>query len=63
MTDKTGHRFVLCGWGLFMVSALFFIWAALRAGDTLALMGAIFFLVACIAFMIPLFAPRRPDDE
>ncbi len=39
-----------------MVSALFFVLAALRDGDPLALLGSLFFLVACVVFVMPLLA-------
>ena len=41
----------LVGWSLFVVSALFFTAASLRAGDGLALAGSLFFLVACFVFL------------
>ncbi len=36
MDQRKEHRINLAGWGLFVVSALFFIGASLRAGDALA---------------------------
>ena len=48
------HRAALIGWVLFVVSALFFTAASARAGDGLALTGSLFFLVACIVFLLPL---------
>ena len=47
-------KWVVAGWLLFIVSALFFIAAAWRAGDLLALGGGIFFLVACFSFLVPI---------
>ncbi len=52
------RRFQLWGWGLFVVSALFFLASAARSGDLLALLGALFFLVACLAFLAPYFLGR-----
>ncbi|MCG8619904.1 MAG: hypothetical protein MI802_27105 [Desulfobacterales bacterium] len=49
----------LWGWGLFIISALFFCWASLKAGDMLGFLGAFFFLVACLVFLIP-FAFNKP---
>ena len=54
------RKFSLGGWGLFAVSALFFILSALRSGDSLSLLGGLFFFVACIVFVIPLVT--RPRD-
>jgi predicted membrane channel-forming protein YqfA (hemolysin III family) len=46
------------GWLLFVTSAIFFIIAAWRAGDMMALIGAVVFLAANIAFMIPIYRGR-----
>ena len=53
--DRRRHdqAWILAGWLLFVVSALFFIASAWRSGDGLALAGGIFFLIACIAFLVP----------
>ncbi len=48
----------LLGWGLFIVSALFYGWASLRSGDLLGFLGSIFFLVACLVFLIPFFIKK-----
>ncbi|MDP6345152.1 MAG: cytochrome oxidase subunit III [Alphaproteobacteria bacterium] len=56
MDEERHRKFVLLGWGLFVVSALFFILASLRSGDWLGLAGGLFFLLACIAFLVPLLA-------
>jgi hypothetical protein len=47
-------KWILAGWLLFIVSALFFIAAAWRAGDMLALSGGVFFLIACFSFLVPI---------
>lgn len=51
-------KWIVAGWLLFIVSALFFIAAAWRAGDLLALVGGIFFLVACFSFLVPIAAGK-----
>lgn len=53
-------KWIITGWLLFIVSALFFISAAWRAGDLLALAGGIFFLAACFSFLVPV-AARKPQ--
>ncbi len=53
MDQRKEHRINLAGWLLFIVSALFFIGTSLRAEDTLGLLGALFFLVACFVFLLP----------
>lgn len=45
------ERLELWGWGLFVVSAAFFIVASLRTGDIVGLLGGIFFLLACLVFL------------
>ncbi len=57
--------FQLSGWILFIISAMFFIATSIRAGDMLGLMGALFFLVACFVFLIPLISTIRAvaDNE
>ena len=52
-------RYEMAGWGLFVISALAFLAAAIRAGDGLAITGSLFFLFACFAFLIPLLRQRR----
>jgi hypothetical protein len=56
--DGAIMKWVVAGWLLFIVSALFFIAAAWRAGDLLALSGAVLFLVACFSFLVPIAAGK-----
>ncbi len=53
MNQRKEHRINLAGWWLFVVSALFFIAASVRAGDVLGVLGSLFFLVACFVFLLP----------
>ncbi len=53
MDPRKERRITLAGWVLFVISALFFIAASIRAGDMLSLAGALFFLVACFVFLLP----------
>ncbi len=48
---RKGDRLELWGWVLFVVSALFFIFASLRTGDVAGLFGGLFFFVACVVFL------------
>ena len=43
----------------FIVSALFYGAAAIRAGDLLAILGSLAFLIACFVFLIPFVFPGR----
>lgn len=56
MSERSLH---LGGWVLFIVSALFFIAAGLRAGDAVGVLGGVFFLVGCIAFLVPMLRQRQ----
>lgn len=47
-------KFQLWGWFLFIASASFFTASSLRSGDLLSLFGSLFFLGACIVFLVPL---------
>jgi cyanate permease len=57
--NRHERRFQLVGWTLFLICAVFFIRSAMRNGDSLYLAGSVIFLVACIAFIIPLLPGRR----
>ncbi len=63
MDQHKEHRINLAGWWLFVVSALFFIAASLRAGDMLGLLGALFFLVACFVFLLPYALRARAEKR
>jgi hypothetical protein len=45
------RRYDLWGWLLFIISALFFIVSSIRSGDMVGLLGGLFFLLACVAFL------------
>ena len=49
-----GRKFHLSGWILFLVCAGFFIASNIEVKNPLGLVGSIIFLVACVAFIIPL---------
>ncbi len=61
MSKASNRRLQIAGWALFIVSALFFVAASARAGDALGLIGALFFLVACVVFLVPLVVRRTPE--
>jgi hypothetical protein len=54
------RSYELWGWFLFVVSALFFIGSSAWSGDVVGLLGGIFFLLACVAFLATYFGRRRP---
>ena len=59
MTPKAAQYWTLGGWFLFIVSALLFTWSSIRAGDMLAVLGSLAFLIACFLFLVPLIAQMR----
>jgi hypothetical protein len=53
MKRPTNHQLQFFGWILFVISAFGFIIASW--GDFWAMVGSVFFLLACIAFLVPYF--------
>ena len=56
MSQARQRRFHLWGWVLFVLSAMCYIIASLRADDPVGLAGGLLFLLACLVFLIPLLA-------
>ena len=50
-SPQKDKKYDLWGWILFTLSALFFIAASLRNRDVVGLLGGVFFLLACVAFL------------
>ena len=61
MSNTMVWRFNVCGWLLFVVSALGYCWASLSAGDYLSFAASLFFLIACLVFLVPMFT--NPPEE
>jgi hypothetical protein len=59
---QKSKRYELWGWILFTISALFFIVSSLRNGDIVGLLGGVFFLLACAAFLACYFAVHTGTD-
>lgn len=49
----------LWGWGLFVLCALLFITAGVRANDILTVVASLVFLVACFVFIVPLVKAHK----
>lgn len=47
------RKYELWGWSLFIVSAVFFVASTAISGDIPGLFGSLFFLAACIVFLVP----------
>jgi Kef-type K+ transport system membrane component KefB len=68
---KKDINYQIAGWILFVFCAILFIASSLKNHDTLAFIGSVFFLIACIIFLIPVFwtykiaknATEQPDDK
>ena len=58
MRGKTAWRWSFLGWLLFTASAVFFLAAAIRSGDGLAIAGSALFLIACGVFLVPVWVLR-----
>ena len=56
--NNKDRKIQLRGWLLFLISAVFFTVAGIRDGDMLMTLGGLFFLLACIVFLIPFLWPR-----
>ena len=56
------RKFHLCGWIFFITSASCFVIASFRAGDTISLLGSIFFFLACLPFLGTLLAAMGRKD-
>ncbi len=63
MIKNVQHQFQLCGWILFVFSAIFFVISSIRAGDPISLIGGILFLVACLVFLVPLLGEYFDPDQ
>ena len=57
-SPRRDERHDFLGWMLFVVSAAFFMASSIRAGDVVGLLGGVFFLLACAAFLVPYLGPR-----
>lgn len=57
--EKRDLNYQLWGWILFILCAFIFIASSVRMGDMLMLIGSLFFLVACILFLIPLLTKLK----
>ena len=58
-SPQKDKRYEISGWVLFTVSALFFIASSLRNGDIVGLLGGVFFLLACAAFLAPYIGTHK----
>lgn len=56
---RGGKNHDLLGWLLFVVSAALFMASSIRAGDVVGLLGGLFFLFACLAFLAPYIGSRK----
>ncbi|QIE44376.1 hypothetical protein G5B38_01870 [Pseudohalocynthiibacter aestuariivivens] len=58
MSPRVVWAFNFTGWILFTFSAVGFVWTTWRAGDMIGLAASLFFLIACLVFLVPVWAHR-----
>ena len=58
MTRRQEWTWIFAGWLLFTASSAFFLAAAIRSGDGLAIAGSALFLIACGVFLVPVWVLR-----
>ncbi len=57
--SRKDKKHELWGWLLFVISALFFIASSIRNADMIGLLGGVFFLLACVAFLASYIGVRK----
>jgi hypothetical protein len=57
--SRKDRNYDLWGWLLFVISALFFIVSSIRNGDIIGMLGGVFFLLACVAFLASYVGDRK----
>ncbi|SLN35687.1 hypothetical protein ROA7450_01675 [Roseovarius albus] len=58
MAPRRIWAFNFAGWVLFTLSAIGFLWTTLKAGDVIGVVASLLFLIACLVFIIPVWATR-----
>jgi hypothetical protein len=58
MSPRTVWYYNFAGWLLFTLSALAFLWGALKAQDITGIIASLLFLVACLVFLVPVWVHR-----
>ncbi len=58
-----GIKYQIAGWILFIICAILFIASSLKNHDTLTFIGSVFFFVACILFLIPIFRAHKIAED
>ncbi len=61
--DRREVKYHLAGWILFILCACFFIASSIKNQDTLALIGSMLFLIACLIFIVPLIWPEKKTEN
>jgi len=60
MRRRTVWCYNFAGWLLFTLSALAFLWGALKSADTTGIIASGLFLLACLVFLVPVWVHRPP---
>jgi predicted membrane channel-forming protein YqfA (hemolysin III family) len=61
MRDDINYQ--IAGWILFIICAILFLASSLKSHDTLAFIGSLAFLIACIVFLIPIFRTFKNSED
>ncbi|MEQ8442915.1 MAG: cytochrome oxidase subunit III [Alphaproteobacteria bacterium] len=63
MTARDAWNWNFTGWILFTASAVFFTWLSFEAMDWKSILASLFFLIACLVFLVPVWRTRPPRDR
>ena len=63
MSMKRKQQFEFAGWAVFVLSAICYTWAGIKAGDPLSITGSLLFLGACFLFLAPGFRQATRATE
>lgn len=67
MSPKDRRGWELAGWWFFVICSVLYIISGINARDPFSLLGSVFFLAGCVAFLFPYYHKRRggegEDDE
>ena len=62
MTARKAWNWNFTGWILFTLSAIFFLWVSVEIVDWKSILASLFFLVACVVFLVPVWKTRPARD-
>lgn len=60
---KNDINWELTGWWMFVICAALYIISAINARDPFSLLGSVFFMAGCVAFLFPYYHKRRDGED